>query len=55
MQTIIAYGRTWVWNESLTVNVWEHNDCVYCYTLGEPTRRAFVESIPDILEYWEES
>lgn len=55
MQTIIAYGRTWEWNESLTVNVWEHDDNVYCYTLPEATRRAFVESIPDILEYWEES
>lgn len=54
MQTIIAYGRTWEWNESLTVNVYEHKVNTYCYTLGESSRRAFVESIADILEYWGE-
>lgn len=54
MQTILAYGYAWRWNESLTVNVNDGYSDVYCYTLGETGRQNFVNSIPEVWEYLRE-
>lgn len=55
MQSRLAFGYIWRWNESLTVNVFDGYNEIYCYTLSEPTIEAFRKSIRETLEFVKES
>lgn len=53
--TILKHGFIWNWNGSLTVNVSDGFNDVYCYTLSDPTFPEFQNSIDEVLEFVKES
>lgn len=48
METVDAFGYLWRWNGSLTVNVFDGDGEIFCYTLSEPSILEYLASIPEM-------